>query len=103
MTPLPDPVTLQLPAERSIPNHPPFAPDPEDRGGGLEVLTARLLERGRGLHIVDQLTSGAWGFRLSGDGSTKAVWMAVPAKLQQPQHGAEVPPGGGLGFVESEE
>lgn len=69
-----DPRIPEIPA---IPTTAPFAPDPEDRGGGLEALTARLCERGRGLHIVDQLTRGAWGFRLPGDG-TKVAWMAIP-------------------------
>ncbi|TKA12268.1 ATP-binding protein [Actinacidiphila oryziradicis] len=54
-----------------------FAPHPEGRGGGLEALSACLSERGRGLHIVDQLTGGAWGFRLPGDG-TKVAWMVIP-------------------------
>ncbi|MFE2440495.1 ATP-binding protein [Streptomyces sp. NPDC059426] len=52
-----------------------FAPVEEDRGGGLEALCALLSERGRGLHIVHELTRGAWGFRrLLG---TKAAWFAL--------------------------
>lgn len=64
-----------------IPAFPPgglIDPDPEDRGGGLEALSARMAERGRGLYIVHRLTNGAWGFRLPGDG-TKAAWMAIPS------------------------
>ncbi len=65
-----------------IPEIPPFAvgalfaPVEGDRGGGLEVLCALLSERGRGLHIVHELTGGAWGFpRLLG---TNAAWIALP-------------------------
>ncbi|MER8154370.1 ATP-binding protein [Streptomyces sp. NPDC094472] len=65
-----------------IPEIPPFAvgalfpPVEGDRGGGLEALCALLSERGRGLHIVHELTGGAWGFRrLLG---AKAAWIALP-------------------------
>ncbi|MFS7873063.1 ATP-binding protein [Streptomyces asiaticus] len=65
-----------------IPEIPPFAvgalfaPVEEDRGGGLEALCTLLSERGRGLHIVHELTVGAWGFRrLLG---AKAAWIALP-------------------------
>lgn len=52
-------------------------PVPDDGGGEVEDPSVHLAERGRGLLIVDQLTRGAWGFRLSGDGR-KAAWMAIP-------------------------
>ncbi|WP_244320932.1 hypothetical protein [Streptomyces melanosporofaciens] len=53
-----------------------FVPVEEDRGGGLEALCALLSERGRGLHIVHELTSEAWGFRRL-RGAT-AAWIALP-------------------------
>ncbi|WP_329452877.1 ATP-binding protein [Streptomyces sp. NBC_01724] len=43
---------------------------PDAESDGLPV-------RGRGLRIVDELTAGAWGFRLPGDGR-KSAWMAIP-------------------------
>jgi len=55
----------------------PFSPAEEDRGGGLEALCVLLSERGRGLHIVHELTEGVWGFR-SRKG-TKTAWLALPA------------------------
>lgn len=76
-----DPRIPDIPA---VPSVHPFVPDPEDRGGGLDALLARLSERGRGLHIVDQLTKGAWGFRLPGDG-TKAAWLAIPVGGARPR------------------
>ncbi|MGW5442410.1 ATP-binding protein [Streptomyces asiaticus] len=48
----------------------------EGQGGGLEASCALLSERGRGLHIVHELTGGAWGFHRSG--VTKAAWIALP-------------------------
>lgn len=66
----------RIPVIPAFPVAEPFGPDPGDRGGGLAALSARLSERGRGLHIVNHLTGGAWGFRLPGDG-TKVAWMAV--------------------------
>ncbi|MEU6145682.1 ATP-binding protein [Streptomyces sp. NPDC047081] len=55
----------------------PFSPAEENRGGGLEALCALLSERGRGLHIVHELTKGAWGFRSRR--GTKTAWLALPA------------------------
>jgi anti-sigma regulatory factor (Ser/Thr protein kinase) len=53
-----------------------FSPAEKDRGGGLEVLYALLSDRGRGLHIVNELTKGVWGFRsLRG---RKTAWLALP-------------------------
>ena len=54
----------------------PFAPNPQDRGGGLERLCTLLSERGRGLQIVNYLSRGCWGFHLPGDG-TKIAWIAI--------------------------
>ncbi|WP_406502429.1 ATP-binding protein [Streptomyces sp. NBC_01602] len=54
-------------------------PSPDRRTGpdGPDADSDGLSVRGRGLHIVDELTAGAWGFRLPGDGR-KSAWMAVP-------------------------
>ncbi|MEI5009066.1 ATP-binding protein [Streptomyces sp. PmtA] len=54
-----------------------YAPAEENRGGGLEALCALLSERGRGLHIVHEVTMGAWGF--CGRKRTKTAWFALPA------------------------
>lgn len=54
----------------------PYAPVEENRGGGLEALCAVLSERGRGLHIVHELSKGAWGFHSCG--RTKTAWFALP-------------------------
>lgn len=67
----------RIPAIPEFPEKPPFSPAEGDRGGGLEALCALLSERGRGLHIVHELTKGAWGFR-SRKG-TKTAWLALPA------------------------
>ncbi|MFI6350246.1 ATP-binding protein [Streptomyces sp. NPDC050560] len=53
-----------------------FEPVDEARGGGLDALCAMLLERGRGLHIVNELTRGKWGFQ-SSDGK-KIAWASLP-------------------------
>ncbi len=66
----------RIPAIPVFPSVAPFEPDPEGRGGGIDALLELLAERGRGLHIVDELTSGAWGFRRSGAG--KVAWAAWP-------------------------
>lgn len=55
-----------------------FAVGPQDRGGGVDALSALLSERGRGLQIVDYLSGGRWGFRLTGDGK-KVAWVAFSA------------------------
>lgn len=56
----------------------PYAPVESDRGGGLDALCSLLSERGRGLHIVHELTKGAWGFRCGKNG-TKVAWFAISA------------------------
>ncbi|GGO99193.1 ATP-binding protein [Wenjunlia tyrosinilytica] len=66
-----------IPAIPVFPADAPFTLVREDRGGGLEALCALLSERGRGLHIVHELTKGTWGFR-SWRG-TKTAWLALPA------------------------
>ncbi|WP_431953451.1 ATP-binding protein [Actinacidiphila sp. bgisy167] len=69
----------QDPRIPKIPEFPavlPFAPAAEHRGGGLAVLCSLLSERGRGLHIVHELSGGAWGFRSRR--KTKVAWVALP-------------------------
>ncbi|RFC74600.1 ATP-binding protein [Streptomyces sp. AcE210] len=56
-----------------------FEPASEGRGGGLDALLALMSERGRGLRIVDELTSGAWGFRRAR--KAKVAWAAFPANV----------------------
>ncbi|MEU5647579.1 ATP-binding protein [Streptomyces milbemycinicus] len=55
----------------------PFAPGAPG-SGGLDALIALLPERGRGMQIVNQLTSGRWGFRRLGR-SGKVAWIAIVA------------------------
>lgn len=61
-----------------VPVLPHAAPDglPCDGPGSDEVVEL-LAERGRGLHIVDQLAGGRWGFDRVSDGG-KVAWMTVP-------------------------
>ncbi|MFF4501626.1 ATP-binding protein [Streptomyces sp. NPDC001401] len=66
----------RIPTIPEFPEKPPFSPAEENRGGGLEALCALLSERGRGLHIVHELTKGAWGFRSRK--RTKTAWFALP-------------------------
>lgn len=66
----------QIPTIPAFPVVAPFAPNPEGRGGGLDALLEMLSERGRGLHIVDELTGGAWGFKRTG--TSKVAWAAFP-------------------------
>ncbi|MER6146231.1 ATP-binding protein [Streptomyces sparsogenes] len=64
----------------NIPRSPastPLGSETQRPGGGLEALTELLPERGRGMRIVNQLTSGRWGFRPSGS-VAKVAWMAIP-------------------------
>ena len=68
-----------VPRRPVLPAEPLFAPDPRDRGGGLDALCRRLSERGRGLQIVDQLTRGRWGFLLPASGK-KVAWAAFPTQ-----------------------
>ncbi|AOR31043.1 hypothetical protein BFF78_08315 [Streptomyces fodineus] len=79
----------------------PYAPVEENRGGGLEALCVLLSERGRGLHIVHELTKGAWGFRIQK--KTKVAWLTFPAELHSMQHGADSVPGDDLEVVDSRE
>ncbi|GAU71109.1 putative anti-sigma factor [Streptomyces sp. NBRC 110611] len=55
-----------------------FEPAPDKRGGGLDALLEVLSERGRGLQIVHQLTSGAWGFSTERGKRTKVAWVMIP-------------------------
>lgn len=66
----------QIPTIPAFPVAAPFAPNPEGRGGGLDALLEVLSERGRGLHIVDELTCGAWGFKRTD--TSKMAWAAFP-------------------------
>ncbi|WP_063742120.1 ATP-binding protein [Streptomyces yerevanensis] len=81
----------RIPEVPALPATAPYAPAEEDRGGGLEALCALLTERGRGLHIVHELTRGAWGFR--SQKRTKTAWLALPAELPLTQDGADSAPG----------
>ncbi|MEE4590987.1 ATP-binding protein [Streptomyces sp. DSM 41524] len=54
----------------------PLGSEPQGPGGGLDNLTESLHERGRGMCIVNQLTSGRWGFRPLGPGA-KVAWMGI--------------------------
>jgi anti-sigma regulatory factor (Ser/Thr protein kinase) len=63
-----------------IPHRPvvaPFAPNSEDRGGGLDALQAVLSERGRGLQIIEYLSGGCWGFKAAPPHG-KIAWLAIP-------------------------
>ncbi|MEV0599856.1 ATP-binding protein [Streptomyces sp. NPDC050315] len=78
----------RLPDIPALPATPPFSPTEEGRGGGLEALCTLLSERGRGLHIVDELAKGAWGFR--SEQETKGAWLALPMPLlRMPNEGEE--------------
>ncbi|MET9077017.1 ATP-binding protein [Streptomyces sp. NPDC004232] len=67
----------RIPEVPEFPATAPYTPAEENRGGGLEALCALLSEHGRGLHIVHELTDGAWGFRRQT--RAKTAWFAVPA------------------------
>jgi hypothetical protein len=67
----------RIPETPAFPTAAPYAPAEENRGGGMEALCAVLSESGRGLHIVHELTKGAWGFR-SRKGK-KTAWFVLPA------------------------
>jgi anti-sigma regulatory factor (Ser/Thr protein kinase) len=73
-----DPYIPEVPA---FPVGAPYEPADERRGGGLDALCALLAESGRGLHIVQELTKGAWGFTRARN--AKTAWVALP-----------LPPGG---------
>ncbi|QHA07825.1 ATP-binding protein [Streptomyces broussonetiae] len=65
----------RIPEVPAFPATAPYTPVEENRGGGLEALCTLLSEHGRGLHIVHELTGGAWGFR--GRKRVKTAWFAV--------------------------
>ncbi|MER6075152.1 ATP-binding protein [Streptomyces sp. NPDC001817] len=67
----------QIPEIPAFPATAPYTPAEENRGGGLEALYALLSESGRGLHIVHELTKGAWGYRSRK--RTKTAWFVIPA------------------------
>ncbi|MGW1528442.1 ATP-binding protein [Streptomyces sp. NPDC002159] len=68
-----DPRIPEIPA---FPAMAPYAPAAQNRGGGLAALYMLLSERGRGLHIVHELTKGAWGFH--SQKRTKTAWFVLP-------------------------
>ncbi|MGV4923687.1 ATP-binding protein [Streptomyces sp. BHT-5-2] len=68
----------RIPVVPAFPAAAPFEPDPKKRGGGVDALLEVLGERGRGLQIVHQLTSGSWGFRARRREGVKLAWMAIP-------------------------
>jgi anti-sigma regulatory factor (Ser/Thr protein kinase) len=67
----------RIPQVAACASSPLYAVEERHRGGGLDALALVLSERGRGLRIVDVLTNGAWGFRVSG--TTKTAWLACRA------------------------
>ncbi|MYT30921.1 MULTISPECIES: ATP-binding protein [unclassified Streptomyces] len=67
----------RIPAVPGFPATAPFEPAPEKRGGGIDALLEVLSERGRGLHIVNQLTCGAWGFVSRRREGVKVAWIVV--------------------------
>ncbi|GAA2467545.1 ATP-binding protein [Streptomyces mauvecolor] len=67
----------RIPVLAEFPSTAPFAARPRGCGGGLDALLELLSERGRGLHIVHELTCGVWGFRAFNNG-TKIAWLALP-------------------------
>ncbi|WP_310726911.1 ATP-binding protein [Streptomyces sp. N2A] len=70
----------RIPAIPIFPAAAPFAPAPENRGGGSDALLKVLSEGGRGLHLVHHLTCGAWGFATERSGRGKVAWMAIPGR-----------------------
>lgn len=55
-----------------------------DQAPGMPVLrnAGPLAESGRGLAIVDDLTSGAWGYRPAVGQRGKCVWAELPLREQ---------------------
>ena len=72
----------RIPEVPAFPATGPYVPAEENCGGGLEALCAVLSESGRGLHIVHELTKGAWGFRKRK--GTKTAWFALPVSPCEP-------------------
>jgi anti-sigma regulatory factor (Ser/Thr protein kinase) len=52
-----------------------FPADPTHCGAGLDALLSRIEEGGRGLQIVDSLSTGCWGFRVYP--GFKITWYAL--------------------------
>jgi anti-sigma regulatory factor (Ser/Thr protein kinase) len=70
-----------------------------DQAMGFPALrqSARDAEDGRGLHLVDALSGGRWGWQ-PGQGPAKVVWAELAAQLADPEHGSappDRPPSGG--------
>jgi len=55
-----------------------------DQAPGIPVLrdTAGFAESGRGLAIIDFLTSGAWGWHPANGSVGKCLWAVIPASGQ---------------------
>jgi anti-sigma regulatory factor (Ser/Thr protein kinase) len=74
-----------------------------DQAMGFPVLrpAASDAEAGRGLHLVDALSGGRWGYQ-PGQGPAKVVWAEVSAALADPEHDSAPPdrrqPAGRLAF-----
>jgi hypothetical protein len=51
---------------------------------GLRRLASDV-EAGRGLHLVDALTGGRWGWQ-PGHGPAKVVWAELTSELADPEH-----------------
>ncbi|MDK1348289.1 ATP-binding protein [Streptomyces sp. 378] len=49
---------------------------PSPEATASEIVSGLLTERGRGLHIVNELTQGQWGFQVTNCG-TKAAWVVL--------------------------
>ncbi|MDW4910281.1 ATP-binding protein [Streptomyces sp. ADMS] len=49
---------------------------PSPEATAAEAASGLLTERGRGLHIVNELTQGQWGFQVTNCG-TKAAWVVL--------------------------
>ncbi|MFB7585188.1 ATP-binding protein [Streptomyces hydrogenans] len=56
--------------------------EPAEEEGGL------LVERGRGLRIVNELAQGQWGFHVTERGA-KAAWIALAPALPDPPDGSD--------------
>ncbi|MFC8276436.1 ATP-binding protein [Streptomyces sp. NPDC057271] len=60
----------------------PSGAEPAEEVGGL------LVERGRGLRIVNELAQGQWGFRVTERGA-KAAWIVLAPALPVPSDGID--------------
>lgn len=58
----------------------PLGSKPQGPGGTRDDLAESLPERGRGMRIVNQLTSGRWGFHPMGS-EAKIAWMGIPGSV----------------------